>query len=284
MSARSTFLAAASISYLGFLGSLAAAELPLTDVSHIHGIGFDAANPGSVLLATHYGVFRARPDRIAETVSEDANDYMGFSLDPGDTGRLLASGHPGQGGNLGVIASTDGGVTWTKISEGAEGPVDFHAMSVSPADPTVIYGLYGGIQVSRNGGATWSMVGPGPEQVIDLAASAIDTDTVYAGTTTGLMQSDDGGVSWSLIGPSGRAATLVETTGDGSLYAFFAGAGLYRFAKESSWQELATNFGERYILHLAANPTDPQHLVAVTEESALLESRDGGKTWQGFAE
>lgn len=284
MSARSTFLAAASFTYLALVGSLAAAELPLTDVSHIHGIGFDAANPGSVLLATHYGVYRARPDRTAETVSEDANDYMGFSIDPADAGRLLASGHPGQGGNLGVIASTDGGSTWTKISEGAEGPVDFHAMSFSPADPKVIYGLYGGIQVSRDGGVAWGMVGPGPEVVIDLAGSAIDTDTVYAGTTAGLMQSDDGGVSWSLIGPSGRAATMVETTGDGSLYVFFAGAGLYRLTKASSWQELATKFGERYIMHLAADPTDPQHLVAVTEESTVLESRDGGATWQGFAE
>lgn len=284
MSARSTFFAAASISYLGFQGASTAAVLPLTEVSHIHGMGFDAANPGSVLLATHHGVYRVGLDRMAETVSEDANDYMGFSLDPSDAGRLLASGHPGQGGNLGVIASTDGGTTWTKISEGADGPVDFHAMSFSPADPKVVYGLHGGIQVSRDGGTTWSMVGPGPEQVIDVAGSAVDTDTVYAGAMAGLMQSDDGGVGWSLIGPPGRAATMVETTGDGSLYVFFAGAGLYRLAKGGSWQELAANFGERYILHLAADPADPQRLVAVTEESTVLESRDGGATWQGFAE
>lgn len=168
----------ASIAYLGLLGPVAAAELPLADVSHIHGVGFDAANPGSILLATHYGVYRARPDRMAETVSEDADDYMGFSPDPANSGRLLASGHPGQGGNLGVIASTDGGSTWTKIAEGAEGPVDFHAMSFSTVDPKVVYGLYGGIQVSRDAGATWNMVGPGPEDVIDLAGSATDTDTV----------------------------------------------------------------------------------------------------------
>jgi len=280
----SAFIAAVSLVWVSFPGSSAAGDLALTDISHIHGISFDAVKFGSVLLATHYGVYRAKPDRTVETVSEDANDYMGFSSDPGNFGRLLASGHPGQGGNLGVIASTDGGATWTKISDGAGGPVDFHTISVSLADPKVIYGLFNGIQVSRDGGAGWTLVGPSPAQVIDLAASAIDRDRVYAGTMAGLMRSVDGGFSWSLIGPSGRAATMVEATVEGSLYAFFAGAGLYRFAKESSWQLLATDFGERHILHLAANPTDPQHLVAVTEENALIESRDGGTTWQRFAE
>lgn len=44
---------------------------------------------------------------------------------------------------------------------------------------------------------------------------------------------------------------------------------------------LASDFGDRYILYLAADPIDPAHLVAITDESAVLESRDGGETWQG---
>lgn len=284
MMPRFTFLAAVAIAYLGSLGHAAAEQLPLSEVSHIHGIGFDTANPGSVLLATHYGVYRAKPDGTAETVSADANDYMGFSPDPTDAGRLLASGHPGQGGNLGVIVSTDGGITWTKISDGVDGPVDFHAMTISRADAKVIYGLYGGIQVSRDGGASWSMAGPGPDQLIDLAASPTAANTVYAGTVAGLMQSADAGASWSLVGPSNRAATMVEAAADGSLYVFFAGAGLYRLPTEGAWQELATSFGERYVLHLAVDPTDAGHIVAVTDESVVLESGDGGKTWRGFGE
>ena len=42
----------------------------------------------------------------------------------------------------GVIASTDGGVTWSSLAEGASGPVDFHAMAISRADPKVIYGSF----------------------------------------------------------------------------------------------------------------------------------------------
>lgn len=270
------------IASLAFLVPSRAEELPLSEVSHIHGIGFDPSKPGSVLLATHYGVYRTNPDGMAETVSTDANDYMGFSPDPGDAGRLLASGHPGQGGNMGVILSTDGGVTWQNIAEGVGGPVDFHAMTISRVDPKVVYGVYGGIQVSRDGGMNWTIAGPGPDRVIDLAASPADANTVYAGAVGGLMKSVDGGKTWALVGPSGRAATLVETAVDGSLYVFFGGAGLLKLSNEGSWTELANDFGERFLLHLAGDPADPAHLVAVTDESAVLESRDGGETWQGF--
>lgn len=284
MKTRSSRMLLASIASLAFFMSSSAEELPLGEVSHIHGIGFDPSKPGSVLLATHYGVYRANPNGMAETVSTDANDFMGFSPDPSNARRLLASGHPGQGGNMGVILSTDGGVTWQKIADGVGGPVDFHAMSVSRADPKVIYGLYGGIQVSRDGGLSWSLAGPSPERVIDLAASPIAADTVYAGTAGGLMQSADAGVTWTLIGPKGQPATLVEAMADGSVYVFFAGIGLFQLPKDGQAVPLASDFGDRYILHLAADPIDATHLVAITGESAVLESRDGGKTWQGFGQ
>jgi photosystem II stability/assembly factor-like uncharacterized protein len=258
-------------------------SIPLSEVSHIHGIGFDAAAPGSLLLATHYGLYRAHPDGTATAVSSDRNDYMGFTPDPANPDRLLASGHPAAGGNLGVIVSEDGGATWTQLAAGVDGPVDFHAMTISRADPETIYGLYGDIQVSRDGGATWAVAGLAPGRVIDLAASPGAADSLYAGTVGGLMLSTDAAQTWTLIGPPDVPATMVEATGDGSVYAFFHGAGLFRqSATDGEWSRLAGDFGESYILHLAADPSDPMHLVAVTEKSALLESQDGGRTWEPF--
>src|SRR3546814_17211897 len=104
----------------------------------------------------------------------------------------LFRSHPAGGGNLGFIASEDGGQTWEQVAEGANGPVDFHAMDVSAADPSVIYGLYGDVQVSHDGGKTWEIAGAPQADVFDLAASATNPDIVYAAARNGLMVSGDG--------------------------------------------------------------------------------------------
>ena len=265
------------------LPGTAAERIPLSAVSHIHGIAFDPTAPGSVFLATHYGLFKAGPDGMAEAISENQDDYMGFSPHPTDPAVLFASGHPAEGGNVGVIVSRDGGVTWTQIATGVGGPVDFHGMSVSRADPQTLYGLYDGIQVSRDGGVTWSIAGAGPDKAIDLAASPKRAEVVYAATLNGLMQSSDAGATWRVIGPPDAQAAMVEAAPDGSLYAFFVGTGLLKLSPADVWTELASDLGDKIILHLAADPADPAHLVAVTQASEILQSADCGKTWAAFA-
>ena len=111
----------------------------LASHTHIHGIAVDRADPAFLFIATHHGLYRAGPDGKAERVSI-VQDFMGFNAHPSEPGMLLASGHPAGGGNLGFIASTDGGKTWMEVSPGVDGPVDFHQMSVSPSDPETIYG------------------------------------------------------------------------------------------------------------------------------------------------
>lgn len=263
--------------------SFAAEPTKISELSHIHGIAFDPGEPGSFFLATHHGVFKARADGTVVQLSADSSDYMGFTPDPGGAGRLFASGHPATGGNLGVIVSGDGGATWTQLSAGMGGPVDFHAMAISRADPKTMYGLYGDIQVSHDGGTNWVAAASTPKDVIDLAASRTDPNTLFAGTMTGLVESKDGAASWQQISPTNVPASLVEAAPDGSIYVFFAGNGLFKHTAAGSWRILAGNLGEQVFLHLAVDPSDATHLLAVTQESAVLESRDGGKTWAALS-
>ena len=265
----------------------AAETVPLAELAkgtHYHGIAVDARDGRRVYLATHHGIFLVTPERGATRISQDTNDYMGFTPHPSHAEVLYASGHPVGGGNLGFIVSTDGGVTWRQLSKGARGPVDFHQMDVSKVDPRVIYGTFGGLQVSRDGGESWSIAAPLPKDVIDLAASAVDANRVYAATKGGLLHSTDGGRSWVAAHPRQTPATMVQTGHKGELYAFVIGLGFMRTHEPSlAWEVLSDVFGRRYVVHLAVDPNDPQRIYAVTQKNDLLFSTDGGRGWAEYA-
>ena len=267
----------------GFAVRSQAETTAVTDLSkhtHIHGLAVDGQD---LLIATHHGLFRAGPDGQAERISV-VQDFMGFNPHPTDPETLYASGHPAEGGNLGFIASTDTGRTWEQVSPGVNGPVDFHQMTVSPADPATIYGAYaGGLQASRDAGKTWTLVGPAPAGLIDLAASAMSAGTLYAATETGLLVSTDAGKTWEASSIEGAPVSLVEIVPDGMLYAFVVGRGLLRSAEDPlEFETLSSGFADGYLLHLAVDPANPDRLFAATGEGKVLSSADGGETWTAF--
>lgn len=252
------------------------AAMPVSELSHIHGVVLPPKKD-LVLLATHYGLFAVDSAGSARMVSEAADDFMGFTT--AIDGTLYASGHPATGGNIGVIGAESVDGPWAKLSDGAQGPVDFHALSVSPADPLVLYGTYGGIQVSRDGGRSWSMAGTGTDEVIDLAAAADDPGHLFAGTMKGLMESRDYGATWSLAAAEGIPVTAVETAPDGTLRVFIAGTG---FARLDAGEIEVISDRDEVFLHMAFDREEPNDVIAVTAESDILESNDGGKTWSAF--
>lgn len=266
----------------------AAESVPLAELTrqtHLHGIAVDRSDPSVLILATHHGVWRLGTDGTARRMSDDRNDYMGFTPHPDDAETFFASGHPETGGNLGFIVSRDGGSSWQQLSAGAGGPVDFHAMDVSAADPDVFYGLYGSVQASGDGGQSWEIRGDPPADTFALAASSLDPETVYAATRIGVMVSRDGARSWDTAHPARQPASLVETAPGGAVYAFVVGEGLLRAEEpELGWQRLANDFGEDFPLHLAVDPSDPARLYAATRSGAVLASTDGGRSWRPFGQ
>jgi hypothetical protein len=163
--------------------------------------------------------------------------------------------------------SEDGGRSWSQLSVGVGGPVDFHQMDVSPADPKTIYGAYGGnLQISRDGGQEWEVVGPAPQGLIDLAASAKDPSTLYAATQVGLLKSEDGGRTWQDAYWLRQPATMVHVAPGGAVYAFVVGTGLIETAEPKlSWQSVSEHgFDRDYVLHLAVDPASHNKLYAIT--------------------
>ena len=273
--------------------SISAGEIAipaLAKETHFHGIAVDGNDPTRLHLATHHGFYIVGPGGKARRFSKNRDDFMGFTPHPSDPSVLYASGHPAGGGNLGFIASMDGGKSWAKLADGVGGPVDFHQMDVSKADPKVIYGVHRGLQRSADGGRTWSKVGPVPDGLIDFAASGKDADTLYAATKTGLLKSVDAGRSWQPAHIVKRPATMIQVSARGDVYAFIFGTGLVRADDGgTNWRLVSNAFGGAYVLHLAVDQTDGRKLYAVTlnpetRAQAVLMSEDGGATWNSLAD
>jgi hypothetical protein len=265
----------------------AAESLPLSQLrqsTHFHGIAVDPRTPGHLYLATHHGFYHVAPGGSETRLSDDRNDYMGFTPHPRDVDILYATGHPASGGNMGFIRSNDGGKTWQQIYGGVGGPVDFHQMVVSRADPEHVYGVYrGNLLHSADGGANWRIVARAPDGLMDIAASALDVNRLYAATKKGLLRSDDGGQTWRNAHLFRQPTTLVYTGTGGSVYAFMAGRGLLRGDESSpGWRPLGPQWGERYLLHLAEDPNNSGSLYAITSDGEILVSQNGGIDWSPF--
>ncbi len=261
----------------------------LAKETHFHGIAVDGNDPTRLHLATHHGLYTFGPDGKARRISKTRDDFMGFMPHPSNPSALYASGHSAGGGNLGFITSMDGGKSWAKLADGVGGPVDFHQMDVSKADPKVIYGVHGGLQRSADGGRTWSRAGPVPDGLIDLAASGADGDTLYAATKSGLFKSIEAGRSWQPAHFIDRPATMVQVAARGEVYAFIFGTGLVRADDGGvNWRLVSNAFGGAYVLHLAVDKKDGRKLYAVTlnpetRAQAVLLSEDRGATWASLA-
>ena len=285
-----TALLLLSVGFAAFSGSgLTAARSDMTvadllQMTHIHGLAVDRTDPARVLIATHHGLYAGRSDGTAKQLSDHRDDLMSVSAHPDDPAVLYASGHPAGGGNLGVIRSEDGGHTWTQLSPGVHGPVDFHQIAISPADPAVLYGIYRGLQRSDDGGQTWRVVAAPPQRLIALAASAHDPETLYAATEQGLLISRDGGSGWMPMHPARTPATALTVTPDGLLVTYLIGIGLLEAdeADLPDWQQAGPELTDDVILHLAVDLTDPDRRYAATWQGRLLGSADGGVSWHDF--
>jgi photosystem II stability/assembly factor-like uncharacterized protein len=274
---------ASTLSAVGAIVSKAETLAELPQHTHYHGIAFNRSGTSVLLLATHHGLFAVDKDGTATRVSP-VQDFMGFSPDPANPLSYYASGHPAMGGNSGFLRSADGGATWTQLSEGVDGPVDFHQMDVSQVDPKVIYGSYGKLQASRDGGGTWAVAGDPPPSLIALGASSLDWQRLYAATEKGLYRSDDAGAAWRIAAFEGEVVSMVKSGAGGGLYAYVLGRGLVKADENNleKWTVLANGFGESVPLHFAIDDKDNQHLALTTHKSEVLESRDGGATWHAF--
>jgi len=160
----------------------------------------------------------------------------------------LVSGGDGSG----IFKTTDGGDTWTELTnnpglpEGLKGRI---GVAVSPANPqrvwAVIEATEGGLFRSDDGGATWTRTSDNPElrqrpwYYMHLFADPVSADTVYV-LNLSMWKSTDGG---------------------------------------NTFIEIPTPHGDNHDLWI--DPTNPQRMIEANDGGACV-TLDGGITWSSI--
>ncbi len=254
---------------------------PVNEITHGHGLAVDVADPSKVYIATHHGLLVLINEKGLFRVGEKEDDYMGFSPHPKDANVFFTSGHSSSGGNLGFQKSDDGGFTWKKISDGVQGPVDFHAMAVSPVNFDLIFGWYqGNLQRTIDGGKNWEIVQNTQFPIVGLTADTKDENIVYASSPQGLFVSQDKGSSFDRIFEGFVSAVAIDPSDSQYLLLFSKKQGLAKSTDAGrTWETTDGNFAGETPLVIAFNNQNPEILYTLTEKNSLYKSLDGGKNW-----
>jgi photosystem II stability/assembly factor-like uncharacterized protein len=263
-------------------------NMGLRETRSIGRIVIHPTNPDIVYVAALGHLWGSNPERgIYKTVDggktwtkllfvDDTTGFVDLEMDPSNPEVLYAAawhrlrwggGHmQGVGKGSGIYKTTDGGKTWTRLTDPARSnglPTDRLGrigLAVSAKDPKVVYaviqvdrgvtdplqGRYGGVFRSADAGATWT-------QVNDLQAiphyyydgvwiDPTDPDHLWT-VSPWLLESKDGG----------------KTFGPDSLHLVH---------------------GDYHVLWI--DPADPRLLIVGNDGGVYL-SRDGGRAWEHMA-
>ncbi len=206
------------------------------------------------------------------------------SIGPHRGGRVVAvAGHPTEPGTFffggcagGVWKTTNAGSHWKNITDGFFRTAAVGALTVSDADPNVIYAGTGetairsnvshgdGVYKSTDGGRTWRNMGLASTRHIgDIVVHPHNPDLVYVAALghawgpnpeRGVYRSKNGGETWDLVlHTSDRAGShdiAMDTSNPRIIYA-------------AIWQ------GQRY----------PHAASSGGEDSGIWRTMDGGDTW-----
>ncbi|MFD1542818.1 F510_1955 family glycosylhydrolase [Nonomuraea guangzhouensis] len=244
-------------------------------VGHVHGVGVDPAD-GALYVAGHHGLFTVTSPTTIARVADRNQDHMGFTITGSKT--FLASGHPAaedvspdRPPHLGLIRSTDAGLTWKVISQ--DGSADFHSLQLAGENLYAFDSQTSKVWRSADGGATWTQ--GTEEKVLDLGVSAEKSTRLYATTPQGLKVSEDGGVNFVEV-PKSPLLSHVDVLTTGLMVGAGADGRIHTSQDDGkTWTTVGKLPGQA----TAFTAVDRRRLLAALEDGTVLESKDGGKTF-----
>lgn len=262
-------------------GSFSKELIAVDSITHSHGLGVDRADPNKLYIATHHGLLVLVNEKELYRVGDKNDDYMGFSPHPTNEKVFFSSGHPSSGGNLGFQRSDDGGFTWRKVSDGVQGPVDFHVITVSPVNSDLVFGWYrGALQRTTDAGRNWEIVQNTQFPIVSLAADTKDENIVYAASPQGLFVSKNKGAFFDRILEGFVSVVAINPSDYQHLLSFSEKQGLAKSNNSGkTWEKINVDFAGETPLFIDFNKQNPTTVYILTEKNSIYKSMNSGNTW-----
>jgi photosystem II stability/assembly factor-like uncharacterized protein len=261
----------------------------LADTRHIGRIAIHPTDPNVVYVAAVGHLWGPNDERgVFKTVdggatwkkvlyrdpNTGAND---IAMDPRDPNLLYAAmyqrqrkawGFNGGGPGSGIFRTTDGGTTWTELTNGLPaGDKGRIGLAISPIDHRTIYATVeaerGGIFRSADGGDTWdrlTVLNPRPMYYSKIIPDPRDPNRLYLlGSNRGLFISDDGGRAFRDVFSAVHGedhALWIDPENPNRLIAGGDGGVSISFDRGASWLfRINLPIGQFY--NISANNADP---------------------------
>ncbi len=261
---------------------------------HVHGLGYSPEG-SRLMIPSHDGLAVYSGGRWSKAPGPE-HDYMGFAV---TREFIFSSGHPAPGTGLanpfGLIRSSDGGRTWSKL--GLEGEADFHVMAAGYGNNAVyVYNSTPNSRMPRPG--IYRMVGQGlgwrraesrglRGDIHALAVHPTDSGMLAAATSAGVFLSRNSGEEFKSL--EGTEALAVCFTLDGESLWLSGFDGKPRLARiglgKGTREEIALPpLGRDAVAYIAQNPARRTEFAIATFERSVFLTPDAGKTWTQIAD
>lgn len=177
----------------------------------------------------------------------------------------------------GVFRSDDNGETWTAFNNGLT-DLRVKALAITPGGD-VLTGTQNGLFISSDNGDNWAEISNGLNNTWILSLLPVSEDTLLAGTFNGAYLTTDHGANWSsggvVFGSIYSLARQLPATlyaGDGQFFFRSTDNGV-TWSPAISDQLVFASFVDLYV-------TPSAGLIAATANHGIVQSSDGGATWQ----
>jgi photosystem II stability/assembly factor-like uncharacterized protein len=243
----------------------------LPDTPDYHSLSVSPHSAKTILLGTHYGLYRSRDGGKSWGFEALKNrDAMNLARPGGET--LWTAGHY-------VLAkSTDAGRTWTDVNPRGLPTLDVHGFAVDPRQPRTLYAAVAGqgLYRSTDNGASFRPISREVGGAV-MALVITGSGEIFAGDMQkGLLASRDGGTTWRRVLDAQLMGLALNPRDPKRLLAAGPGVVLSTDGGRTWRQRLEIQEGAGPV---AWSPSNPRIAYVVGFDRTLYRSSDGGQTW-----